>query len=852
MRQRTKDPKKDIAELRKINRLLQDQLEQVANSSSHDSVIFKQNILLQKQVEKLKVEFEQVNTRLSDLLREKQLIKEKLVASEDHYRLVFEQSKEAMMTLAPPSWRFTSGNPAMCEIFRVNSNEELTSLEPWQASPEFQPDGRPSMEKAMEMIELAMSRGAHFFEWTHKRADGEVFPATVLLTRIESASGIFLNATVRDITGQKKAESALKESEEKLRSLVDSSPYSIQLLDLEGFTVKANRAHFKLFGAVPPHAYTVLDDPFLQKMGLQDDMFRILRGETVSFPEFYYNVHELYSHLPENPVWIRMVGFPLIDHQGNVVNMVLMHEDITESRQARENIRASEEFRKRVFESSRTPIVVMDAESYKYLDCNPAAVSIYRFNSKEETLGKTPLDVSAPVQYDGTPSEEKARYYINQALQNESIIFEWLHRRPDGELWDAEVQLLSFSIEDRKMLQFSLVDITERKRAEQEKEKLQAQLNQAVKMESVGRLAGGIAHDFNNMLGVILGQTEFALLKLKPDNIFYKQFSEIHKAARHSADLTRQLLAFARKQTIAPRVLDVNETVQSMLAMLGRLIGEDIELQWHPGNDLWPVKMDPVQVDQILANLCVNARDAVSGVGKVCIATDKVSFDQDFCDRHAGFTAGDYVLLSVSDDGCGMDAEMLSHLFEPFFTSKEVGQGTGLGLASIYGAIKQNNGFVDVYSKPGQGTTFKIYLPRHAGLVESKPKKEKEPQVIRGHETILLVEDEPMILEVTGTMLEMLGYTVLAAGSPGEAIRRARQYSGRIDLLMTDVVMPEMNGLDLARKLQSAHPDIRKLFMSGYTADIIVNRGILEEDVYFLEKPFSMNSLAAKIREALD
>jgi PAS domain S-box-containing protein len=397
-----------------------------------------------------------------------------------------------------------------------------------------------------------------------------------------------------------------------------------------------------------------------------------------------------------------------------------------------------------------------------------------------------------------------------------------------------------------------LEDLTARKQVEKEREDVQAQLTQAQKMESVGRLAGGVAHDFNNMLGVILGYSELILEQVDENQPIYSALQGIQQAAQRSADLTRQLLAFARKQTIAPKVVNLNKTVGSMTKMLLRLIGEDLDLAWLPGNNLWLVKMDPTQIDQMLANLCVNARDAIADTGKVTIETGNVVFDATYCAGHTGFTPGEFVLLAVSDNGCGMAPEIISHLFEPFFTTKKMDQGTGLGLATVYGIVKQNNGFINVYSEPGQGTTFKVYLPRYVPLAGEKPEAaEAAAPVLSGHETILLVEDEPMILDMSMVMLERLGYTVLAGATPGEAIRLAREHAGKIDLLMTDVVMPGMNGRDLARNLLSLCPDLKRLFMSGYTANVIAHHGVLDEGVHFIQKPFTLNDLAAKVREAL-
>jgi signal transduction histidine kinase/DNA-binding response OmpR family regulator len=382
--------------------------------------------------------------------------------------------------------------------------------------------------------------------------------------------------------------------------------------------------------------------------------------------------------------------------------------------------------------------------------------------------------------------------------------------------------------------------------------KLEAQLIQAQKMESVGRLAGGVAHDFNNMLSLIIGYAELAMDAVGPADKLREDLKEILQAARRATEITRQLLAFARQQPIAPKVLDLNEAVHSMLKMLRRLIGEEIDLAWRPQTGLWPVKMDPTQIDQLLANLCVNARDAIAGVGKITIETGRASFDEAYCAVHAGFVPGDFVLLAVSDDGCGMDKETLGKIFEPFFTTKGVGQGTGLGLATVYGIVKQNNGFINVYSEPGKGTTIRIYLQLHSGQVQKIEARGAVGLPPGRGETVMIVEDEPAIMKMGVKMLEKLGYRLLASGSPGEALRLAGQHAGTIDLLLTDVVMPEMNGRELSSRMQALFPQIKTLFMSGYTASVIAHRGVLDEGVNFIQKPLSKPELASKVRAVLD
>ncbi len=405
---------------------------------------------------------------------------------------------------------------------------------------------------------------------------------------------------------------------------------------------------------------------------------------------------------------------------------------------------------------------------------------------------------------------------------------------------------------DIQALEGIIMDISDRKQAEAEREKLDAQFQQAQKMESVGRLAGGVAHDYNNMLNVILGYAELALGKTGPGDPLHADLEKIHAAAIRSADITRQLLAFARKQIIDPKVLDLNRTIDGgMLPILHRLMGENIDLSWQPADTLLPVKMDPVQIDQILANLCVNARDAIADVGKITIETGTKTFDQAYCDDHPGFIPGDFVMLAVSDNGCGMDKETRENMFEPFFTTKKAGKGTGLGLATVYGIVRQNNGFINVYSEPEKGTTIRIYLARHTEQPE-QAQPGKQVQIPSGHgETILVVEDETVILELACAMLEQLGYTALAAASPEEALHLAKTHTGQIHLLITDVVMPGMNGRDLAAQMTKLCPDLKVVFMSGYTANVIAHHGVLDPGVHFIQKPFSMDDIAAKVREVL-
>jgi two-component system sensor histidine kinase EvgS len=518
--------------------------------------------------------------------------------------------------------------------------------------------------------------------------------------------------------------------------------------------------------------------------------------------------------------------------------------EVSERRQAEAALRDSEARYRELFVSTPHPMWIYDLESLAFLDVNDAAMTHYGY-SREEFLSMTIKDIR--------PAEDVPRlldnvHHVGEGLDEAGV---WRHIKKDGSIIEVEITSHALLLDQRRTELVLVNDITDRRRIEAERKQLQAQLLQAQKMESVGRLAGGVAHDFNNMLGVILGRAEMMFMGTKPEDPYYEDLQEIYKAAQRSTDLTRQLLAFARKQTIAPKVLYLNDTVEGMLKMLRRLIGEDIDLVWKPDTFLWPVKVDPAQVDQVLANLCVNARDAIFGIGKVIIETNNVFFDEAYCASHAEAKPGQYVMLAVSDDGCGMDKETRENLFEPFFTTKEVGEGTGLGLAMIYGIVKQNDGFINVTSEPGQGTTFKLYFPRTRDA-DKAVGEQTATAIETGSETILLVEDEASILRLGTAVLEKFGYNVIAACTPGEAISMAEQSDIRIHLLVTDVVMPEMNGKELKTRIEKLIPDIKVLFMSGYTGNLIVHQGILEGDVQFLQKPFSVSSLVGKVRKVLN
>jgi len=395
-------------------------------------------------------------------------------------------------------------------------------------------------------------------------------------------------------------------------------------------------------------------------------------------------------------------------------------------------------------------------------------------------------------------------------------------------------------------------DITERRRDQEDKARLEDQLRQSQKMESIGRLAGGVAHDFNNLLTAIMGNTELALLNMDKNHPLHHKLSVVMQAAQSAGDLTRQLLAFSRKQLIEPTALDLNELIEHMHKMLTRLIGEDIQLLHVPHARIGLIKADRSQIEQIIVNLTVNARDAMPQGGRLTIETYPQTLDESYARQHHYVAPGEYVVLAISDTGSGMSDEVKKHLFEPFFTTKPLGSGTGLGLAMVYGAVKQNLGSIEVYSEPGHGTTFKMYFPRLSGSAEASAESVAVAALQGGAETILLVEDDPRVREFSVSALQGLGYTVLPYAGGEEALSALENDARTVDLLLTDVILPGMNGRVLAEAVQKIRPGVKVLFASGYTDNIIVRHGVLEEGIHFIGKPFSVHALARKIREVLD
>lgn len=646
-----------------------------------------------------------------------------------------------------------------------------------------------------------------------------------------------LGVIISDITERKRAEEALQHSEERFKLAM------IAVNDgLWDWNVALNKVYFD------PRYYTIAGyepDEFPHEFNEwsrrvhPDDVERTLTSieRHIQGVSSVLDIVFRFRRKDDSWMWIRARGRIVErDIDGRVIRMVGTHTDVTDLKEAEEKLII---FRETVENS--TDAIGMSTPQGRHYYQNSA------FSNLFGAIGENPPETLYVDKNKG--------YEVFKTIMS-------------GGRWIGEVQMYS---RERETLDIYLrayanrdddgkitalvgihTDITASKKAEAERVRLQDQLSQSQKMESVGRLAGGVAHDFNNMLSVIIGQAELGLMKSNPSDSAHQRLIEIEKAARRSAELTSQLLAFARKQTVAPRVINLNEAISGMITMLRRLIGEDIDLIWKPGKNLWSVRIDPSQIDQILANLCVNSRDAITGTGMIAIETvNETSTDTRSATYSEGIP-GDYVMLIVSDTGSGFTSEVYEHIFEPFFTTKSVGKGTGLGLAMVYGIVRQNNGHISVESEPGKGSIFRICFPRERGVQHTEENLSGNVETLSGNETILLVEDEPMLLEMSRTMLEELGYSVIAVSNPADAIKASKDYGSRIKLLITDVVMPGMNGRDLAEKLMASSPELISIYMSGYTADIIAHHGVLENGVNFIQKPFNISELAQKIKKALN
>jgi len=641
-----------------------------------------------------------------------------------------------------------------------------------------------------------------------------------------------------------------------LEGLFFHAPVPFHLYAADGRSLLVNPAFRALFGAEPAPGFNVLQDETVARLGLTDQIRGAFAGETVQLPTQWFNPRDITQ--VDGPaakgIALRSTFFPLFDRAGAVSHVGVTVHDVTfeeELKTAYAEHRRKEDDLGLALKAGR--MITLDSD----LDTGRVVAS----DNVREVLG-LPAEVPIDTQADWLRlfhPEDRAATQAEMESSSEGVprldrVFRIILPHTGETRWiERRGQLTSHSGGVRgRWVRGVMMDVTERVRLEEALRTAEDQLRQSQKMEAIGRLAGGIAHDFNNLLSVVLSYSDMLLSAGAVSEPYAGDLREIHGAAGRAANLTRALLAFSRQQVLEPAVLDLNDVVHHMDKMLRRVIGEDIELRWTADPALGRVRVDPGQIEQVLMNLAVNARDAMPAGGKLTLETANIELDETYARAHVGVTPGPHVMLAVTDTGRGMSKEVQAKIFEPFFTTKDIGKGTGLGLATVFGIVRQSGGHIWVYSEPGQGSTFKIYFPRTDQAPEVKARGSAAPATLRGSETLLLVEDDEPLRVVSRTILAKNGYRVIAARSPADALACCAQEAETIHLMITDVVMPGMNGLQLATQAAKSRPEMKVLYVSGYTNNTIVHHGVLDEGVAFLQKPITPEALLRKVREILD
>ncbi len=757
------------------------------------------------------------------------LVETRLRASEERARTLIEWTPEAIIVHRDGQILYV--NPAAIVLFGAVSAKDLidTSL-----LDRIHPSSLLFVRERMHNLALH-GTGAPMTVLKCLRLDGTTVEVESQGTVIAYDGAPAIHTSMRDITARVQTEAALRRSEAHNRSITQSAHDAIVTADSAGNVVGWNSGAELIFGYAEAEVLDravarLIPERFVDAH--REGMERIGSGGP---PRVMGKTVELIGRRKngdEFPLDLSLAQWETPD--GRFVTGII--RDITERKRAE----AALHLKSAALEAAANAIVITDREGT--IEWANTAFTTFTGYTVAEAVGRKPGALLKSGKHD------RAFYQNlwNTILTGSVWRGEMINRRKDGSFITEEMLITPLKNDAGRISHFIAVkqDITERKRLEE-------QFRQAQKMESIGRLAGGVAHDFNNMLGVILGNLELALPRVDPSQPLHAELREIQDAAERSAVLTRQLLAFARRQPTAPKELDLNRAVTQMLPILQRMVGENVSIVVAQADGLWRVSVDPSQLDQILANLIVNARDAIADVGTVTITTTNCIIDPDYA-AHVAVTPGEYVRVAVGDNGCGMTAAVLEHVFEPFFTTKAVGVGTGLGLSTVYGSIRQNAGFVTVSSEPEVGTTFEFCLPRHQDEASPVWTPTEKRSAARGWETILIVEDEVGILKLATKALTAAGYTVLAGSSPEEGIRLAAGHAGEIHLLLTDVIMPGMNGQEMANALLAGRPALRCLFMSGYPAEVMSQSGTLPEGVSFIQKPFMVADLRTKVREILD
>ena len=758
----------------------------------------------------------------------------RLQESEARYRALFDAAADGIL-VSDMDGSNLQANPAFARMHGYGSPRELETLTLGDLL------APATAERVPGLLRQVMAEGFVTLEAEHRRKDGTVFPLSITVTPLEVGGQVRILSFHRDITESKRAAQARAELEGLFREvgrLAKVGGWELDAATGEGRWTDEVARIYDLDPGVPPNRELGLS----AYPGAARERIRAAVEQAIARGTPYDLELEFVS-TRGNRKWVRTIGRPVME-AGRVAKLRGAMQDITERKLAAQALEESEARFRSLIEGAPEAIFMHCDGVFRYV--NQAMVRLAGASRADELLGRPILEFISPecraAASEPLPRQEETDGVFPPTEQD--------YVRLDGSRVPVESRSVAFRVQGRSGYLVFVRDITARRKADAERASMEAQLRHAQKMESVGRLAGGVAHDFNNLLMGIIGHAELCQDRLG-QHPAREHLDAIIEEAHRSAGIVRQLLAFARKQAIMPVRLDLNLHVEGTLRLLQRLISEDITVAWLPRARLPWVKMDPSQIDQILANLAVNARDAIAGCGNLTIETGNTVLDEAYCEAHTGTVPGCYVRLTISDTGCGMDRETLEHLFEPFFTTKPMGKGTGLGLATVYGIVTQNKGSIDVSSEPGKGTTFRVYLPQQDEPAEVLVPRD-EARRRGGTETILLVEDDKLVRVTTRAFLEAVGYRVLVADAAGQALRLMAEHHAEVALLITDVVMPGMSGRDLAERLTAEHPGLRCLYMSGYTADAIAQEGILEKGVNFLSKPVTRDQLVKTVRDILD
>jgi PAS domain S-box-containing protein len=778
-------------------------------------------------------------------ITERQRAEEALLESEEKYRTLVEHSLQgiAIALDAPPRLVFV--NPALGKTLGYTP-DELTSLSPKETEALIHPEDRMTFFRLFKDRLDGRPMPTHY-EFRAICKGGSVRWLEVSTSRVLYKGQPAVQATFVDITERNQAQETLHESEERYRTVLENIEDGYYETNLPGDLTFFNDSLCRMLGYSRD-----------EMMGMSNKQYTDEENRKKLFAAF----NEVYRtgkptkgfdwqvFTKDGRTLFGEVSVSLIkDSKGEPIGFRGIARDITERKQAEEALRTEKQRFETLLENAPFGVIMIDKQGIlKYV--NSKFIELFGYDLNEIPNGKEWFRKAYP--------DPNYRHQVIETWINDSNISKPGEKIPriftvhckDGT--EKIIRFITVQLGTGEYL-VSCEDITLVERAEEEKAALAEQLRQSQKMEAIGRLAGGIAHDFNNLLTVIRGYSQLSLMDLKGNEKLKGHLDEVQKATQKASDLTHHLLAFSRRQIMEMKILDLNALLKDLDRMLHRVIGEDIELTYLLSDNIGKVRVDPGQMEQVILNLAVNARDAMPSGGRLTIETSNAELDEAYAHTHLGSKPGRYVMMSVSDTGLGMSPEVRERAFEPFFTTKDKGKGTGLGLSTCYGIVKQSGGNIWAYSEPGRGTTFKIYLP----WVEEVPKEMKHKveaaEILKGTETILAVEDEIEVRKLVAQILKGQGYTVIEASDGEEAIKAAQKNSGKeIHLLLTDVIMPGMSGRELAVTLGLQHPNLKVLYMSGYTDDAIVHHGVLEEGVNYIQKPFTLDALARKVREVLD